>query len=67
MVRTVSRCIMARLRGMSTATTTRACPDANSRRASSSTADGVVRSPIPISTTPGARTSRSPPSSVAGR
>ena len=37
---------------MSTASTTRAEPDANNRRASSSTALGVVRSPMPTSTTP---------------
>ncbi len=43
---------MARENGSSTAITALTCPPRNSAWASSSTAIGVVRSPIPIITAP---------------
>lgn len=63
---TVSRCMNARRLGMSSATIVRADPAANRPRASISTACGVVRSLIPISTAPLPSTSTSPPSMVDG-
>ena len=45
---TVSRCIVERWAGISTAITQRAEPASNSRRASRSTPAGRVRSPMPI-------------------
>ena len=66
MVSTVSRCMNARDFGMSTATIRSAAPARNSRSARISTACGVVRSLIPISTAPLPRTSTSPPSIEAG-
>ena len=62
----VSRCMNARVFGMSMATRQRAAPAANSRWASTSTACGVVRSLIPTSTAPSPMTRTSPPSMVAG-
>ena len=66
MVITVSRCIIARVAGSSMAITVRTWPLRNSSCASSSTAIGVVRSPMPISTAPEPSTCTSPPSAVAG-
>ena len=66
MVITVSRCIIARENGSSTAITALTCPPRNRAWASSSTAIGVVRSPIPIITAPWPSTCTSPPSTVAG-
>ena len=63
---TVSRCMNARRFGMSSATIVCAEPAANSPRASISTACGVVRSLIPISTAPWPITRTSPPSMVDG-
>lgn len=63
---TVSRCMKARRFGRSSATMVRAEPAAKSRLASISTACGVVRSLIPISTAPLPSTSTSPPSMVEG-
>ena len=64
---TVSRCIIARLAGNSTAITAVTPPVVNSAWASSSTAIGVVRSPMPIITAPLPSTCTSPPSMLAGR
>ena len=66
MVMTVSRCIMARVAGSSTAITVLACPLANRARDRISTAIGVVRSPMPTRTAPLPSTCTSPPSTVAG-
>ncbi len=66
MVITVSRCIADRRFGSTTAITLRAAPAANRPWASSSTAAGRVRSPIPIRTQPLPITRTSPPSSMAG-
>ncbi len=63
---TVSRCMRARRLGMSRATIVWADPAANSLWASISTAWGVVRSLIPISTAPLPMTRTSPPSMVEG-
>ncbi len=66
MVITVSRCIMAREAGSSTAMTRLAWPVRNSALASNSAAIGVDRSPIPIITAPCPSTCTSPPSTLAG-
>lgn len=63
---TVSRCMNARRFGMSSAMIVRAEPAANMPRASISTACGVVRSLIPMSTAPLPMTRTSPPSIVDG-
>ncbi|CAM5651461.1 hypothetical protein SVIOM342S_08085 [Streptomyces violaceorubidus] len=63
---TVSRCMKARRFGMSRATMVRAEPAANSLWASISTAWGVVRSLMPMSTAPLPMTRTSPPSMVEG-
>ena len=63
---TVSRCMKAWLCGSSMATTWSACPLSNSAWATISTAIGVVRSPMPMSTAPLPITWTSPPSMVAG-
>ena len=61
-VQTVSRCIVARSWAIGTASTVCASPRANTRRASRSAPPGVVRSPMPTATTPGASSRTSPPS-----
>ena len=66
MVITVSRCIIACDLGSSRAITVLAWPPANSAWARISTAIGVVRSPMPISTAPLPITCTSPPSMLAG-
>ncbi len=62
MVQTVSRCIVARSCAIGTASTVVASPRSKTVRASRSTPAGVVRSPTPTATTPGASSSTSPPS-----
>ena len=64
-VKTVSRCMAARSLGMAAAMTCSAPPLAKSRRAICPTACGVVRSPMPISTTPLPTGWMSPPSTKA--
>jgi hypothetical protein len=64
---TVSKCIIARLAGSSTAITAVTPPVVNSAWASISTAIGVVRSPMPIITAPLPSTCTSPPSMLADR
>ena len=61
-VKTVSRCIAARDFGMAQAMTRSAAPFSNSRSATWFTAWRVVRSPMPISTTPLPIGMTSPPS-----
>ena len=63
---TVSRCMNARRCGSASATIRVAALRAKRLFASRSTPCGVVRSLIPISTTPRPSTSMSPPSAVAG-
>ena len=63
---TVSRCMKAWLWGSSMATTVVAWPLSKRALATDSTAIGVVRSPIPMSTAPCPITWTSPPSMVAG-
>ncbi|MDT4864017.1 hypothetical protein FQZ97_987600 [compost metagenome] len=63
---TVSRCMAARDCGIWQATTRCTAPAANRAFASCPTACGVLRSPMPIKTTPLPIGMMSPPSSVAG-
>ena len=65
MVMTVSRCMNARFEGNATGITVVAAPLAKRLRARASTACGVVRSPMPMSTAPRPITRTSPPSMVA--
>ena len=65
MVQTVSRCIVARSWAIGTASTVRASPVWKACRANRSTPAGVVRSPTPIATTPGASSRTSPPSTCS--
>ncbi len=67
MVHTVSRCICARSCAIGTASTVCARSSSNRLRASASAPAGVVRSPTPTATTPGASNSTSPPSTGADR
>ena len=66
MVITVSRCIWARVRFISTATIWFTVPPANSRLASLSMPCEVVRSETPTRTAPLPMIWTSPPSTVAG-
>ena len=66
-VHTVSRCICARSWAIGTASTVCARSSSNRLRANASAPAGVVRSPTPTATTPGASSSTSPPSTGADR
>lgn len=66
-VHTVSRCICARRWAIGTASTVCARSSSNRLRANASAPAGVVRSPTPTATTPGASSSTSPPSIGAVR
>ena len=66
-VHTVSRCICARSCAIGTASTVCARSSSNRLRANASAPAGVVRSPTPTATTPGASSSTSPPSTGAER
>ena len=66
-VHTVSRCICARSCAIGTASTVCAKSSSNRLRANASAPAGVVRSPTPTATTPGASSSTSPPSTGADR